>query len=222
MNDADTIEAAFADYYRTTILNEETDPNKLHDLKAALDGYQIYAREQIEQLVELYLGGAARDRLDPILDVCVAVYKNELDEDGQVDFKGKAKAFLRACGFLSSILPYTNAEWEKLSIFLTFLVSKLPAPVEEDLSKGILESIAMDSYRVEKQAAVKIVLPDADAEIEPVPTSGGGHKPEPELDRLSNILKTFNDQFGNIPWTDSDRVHNLITVDIPNRVAADK
>ena len=32
----------------------------------------------------------------------------------------------------------------------------------------------------------------------------------------------FNDQFGNIPWTDSDRVHNLITVDIPNRVAADK
>ena len=39
MNDTDTIQAAFADYYRTTILSEETDPNKLHDLKAALDGY---------------------------------------------------------------------------------------------------------------------------------------------------------------------------------------
>jgi hypothetical protein len=38
-------------------------------------------------------------------------------------------------------LPYTNAEWEKLSIFLNFLVPKLPAPKEEDLSKGILESI---------------------------------------------------------------------------------
>jgi type I restriction enzyme R subunit len=38
-------------------------------------------------------------------------------------------------------LPYTNAEWEKLSIFLTFLVPKLPAPKEEDLSKGILETI---------------------------------------------------------------------------------
>ena len=36
MNDTDTIQAAFADYYRTTILSEETDPNKLHDLKAAL------------------------------------------------------------------------------------------------------------------------------------------------------------------------------------------
>ena len=54
--------------------------------------------------------------------------------------------------------------------------------MEEDLSKGILEAIDMDSYRVEKQAAVKIELPDADAEIEPVPTTGGGHKPEPELD----------------------------------------
>jgi type I restriction enzyme R subunit len=101
-------------------------------------------------------------------------------------------------------------------------VSKLPAPVEEDLSKGILDAIDMDSYRVEKKAAVKIQLHDADAEIEPVPTSGGGYKPEPELDRLSNILKVFNDQFGNIPWADADRIETLITEGIPNRVAADR
>jgi len=119
------------------------------------------------------------------------------------------------------VLPYTNDEWERLSIFLTFLVPKLPAPVEEDLSKGILEAIDMDSYRVEKRLAVEIRLQDADAEIEPVPTTGGGFIPEPELDRLSNILKTFNDQFGNIPWTNADRVHKLITEDIPERVAAD-
>jgi len=221
MNDSDTIREAFADYYRTTILAEETDPDKLHDLKAALDAYQVYGEPQIEELVRLYLDGADRDRLDPILDACVAVYKDQLDEDGQVDFKGKAKAFERTYGFLSSILPYTNAEWEKLSIFLNFLIPKLPAPIEEDLSKGILESIDMDSYRVEKQSVVKIQLPDEDAEIEPVPTSGGGHVPEPELDRLSNILQAFNDQFGNIPWADTDRVHRLITVDIPQRVAAD-
>ena len=108
---------------------------------------------------------------------------------------------------MSSILPYTNADWEKLSIFLNFLVPKLPAPEEKDLSKGILEAIDMDSYRVEKKAVMKIQLADQDAEIGPVPTSGGGHKPEPELDRLSNILKAFNDQFGNISWTDADRVH---------------
>lgn len=221
MNDSDIIREAFADYYRTTILAEETDPNKLHDLKAALDSYQVYAQAQIDQLVGLYLSGADRDKLDPILDACVIVYKEQLDEDGQVDFKGKAKGFLRAYGFLASILPYTNAGWERLSIFLNFLVPKLPAPKEEDLSKGILDAIDMDSYRVEKQSVRRIQLPDEDAEIEPVPMTGGGGKAEPELDRLSNILKTFNDQFGNIPWTDADRVHKLITQDIPNRVAAD-
>jgi len=175
----------------------------------------------MEQFVELYLGGADRDKLDPVLDACVAVYNQDLDEDGQVNFKGKAKAFTRTYSFLASILPYTNAEWEKLSILLNFLIPKLPAPVEEDLAKGILESIDMDSYRVEKKAAMKIQLADEDAEIEPVPTSGGGHSSEPELDKLSNIIKTFNDQFGSISWTDSDRVHRLITQDIPTRVATD-
>jgi type I restriction enzyme, R subunit len=222
LNDVDTIQEAFADYYRTTVLSEETDPNKLHDLQAELDGAQVYTGEEIDGFVELYLGGAGRERLDPVLDACVAAYREHLDEDGQVEFKGNAKAFLRTYGFLASILPYTHAGWEKLSIFLSFLVPKLPAPREDDLSRGILEAIDMDSYRVEKQAAMRIQLPDADAEIDPAPTVGGGRKPEPELDHLSNILRAFNDQFGNTDWEDRDRVHRLITEDIPAQVAADE
>ena len=41
MNDTDAIRDAFSDYYRTTILSDETDPDKLHDLKATLDGYEV-------------------------------------------------------------------------------------------------------------------------------------------------------------------------------------
>jgi type I restriction enzyme, R subunit len=152
MNNTETITAAFSDYYRTTVLSEETDPNKLHDLRAASDGYQVHSSEQVETLVHLYLEGANRETfLDPILDTCVAVYKERLDENGQVDFKGKAKAFTRTYDFLASILPYNNAGWEKLSILLAFLIPKLPAPIEEDLSRGILEAIDMDSYRAEKR-----------------------------------------------------------------------
>ena len=51
--------------------------------------------------------------------------------------------------------------------------------------------------------------------------SGGGSRPDPELDRLSNILKTFNDQFGHILWEDEDRVRRLITEEIPAKVAED-
>jgi type I restriction enzyme R subunit len=221
-NDTDTIQASFSLYYRTTVLSSETDPNKLHDLKADLDGYQIYDDGQVARLVELYLGGANREQVDPILDACVAVYKESLDEDGQVDFKGKAKAFVRTYDFLAGLLDYKNASWEKLSIFLNFLIPKLPAPKEDDLSKGILESIDMDSYRVEKKASMKIALADENAEVGPVPTSGGGRKPEPELDLLSSILRNFNDQYGNIAWADDDRVKKLITEDIPAKVAADE
>ena len=221
LNDADTIREAFADYYRATILADETDPNKLHDLQADLDGAQVYSKEQVEELVRRYLGGEDRDRLDPILDACVAVYRSELYEDGQVDFKGKAKGFIRTYSFLSSILPYSNAEWEKRSIFLNFLVPKLPAPEEPDLSKGILDAIDLDSYRVEKQAMQRIMLPDEDAEIDPVPNGGGGHHAEPELDRLSNILQAFNEHFGDIKWEDADLVRQLIIETIPERVRED-
>ncbi len=219
-NDVEGIVESFADYYRTTVLSEETDPNKLHDLKASLDGWQVYSPEQAEELVSLFLSGAQRDKLDPILDACVAVYLERLDEDGQVDFKGKAKTFTRTYDFLASILPYSNPGWEKLSILLNFLVPKLPAPKEEDLSKGILESIDMDSYRVEKQAIQKLALPDENGVVEPVPVSGGGRKPEAELDHLSNIIKSFNDQFGTT-FEDTDRIVRLIRTDIAPKVAAD-
>ena len=219
-NNSEAITLAFQDYYRTTLLSEETDPDKLHDLKAALDSAQVYSPEEMQKFVELFLGGAERDKLDPILDACVAVYIGTLDEDQQVDFKGKAKTFCRTYDFLASVMTYTNPHWEKLSILLNLLIPKLPAPKEEDLSKGILEAIDMDSYRVEKKAVMKIALEDKDAEIEPVPTSGGGAKPEPKLDRLSNILKTFNDQFGTL-FTDADRVARRIRDDIAPKVAAD-
>ena len=218
-NNSEGITLAFQDYFRTTLLSEETDPNKLNDLKAALDGAQVYSPEQIEQFVALFLAGAERARLDPVLDACVAVYTSTLDEDQQVDFKGKAKAFCRTYDFLASITPCGNTGWEKLSILLNLLVSKLPAPAGEDLATGILDAIDMDSYRVEKKAVLAMPLADSNAEIDPVPVEGGGHKGQPELDQLSNILKIFNDNFGTL-FDDGDRVAKRIREDIAPRVAA--
>jgi type I restriction enzyme R subunit len=222
MNDTDTIQASFEPYYRTTILSEETDPNKLHDLKAELDGAQVYSWEQVAGLVDLYLLGADRDQLDPILDTCVAVYNESLDEDGQVAFKSQAKAFVRTYSFLSSILDYSNADWERLATFLNFLIPKLPAPREDDLSRGILEAIDMDSYRVEVRSALDIALADANAEIDPWSVEGAGFAVEPELDRLSSIIQTFNDLWGDTEWEDGDKIRKVISEEIPAKVAADQ
>ncbi len=100
-------------------------------------------------------------------------------------------------------------------------MTKLPAPAEEDLARGILDSIDMDSYRAEKMMTIRVQVPDADGLLQPVPTSGESRRPEPELDRLSNIIKDFNDIFGDIEWTDKDRIYRIVTEDIPAKVAAD-
>lgn len=201
-------------------MSGETDPNKLYDLIATMEEYQVYSTAHVEQLVDLYLNGAERDRLDPILDACTAVYKN-LDTEEQIKFKSSAKAFCRTYGFLGAILPYGDADWEKLSIFLNLLIPKLPSPRDDDFSEGILDVIDLDSYRLEAQESMSIKLEDADAEVAPVPAGSAGHIVNPEMDLLSIILNDFNDMFGNIDWKEPDNVRRQI-IAIPDMVAKDE
>lgn len=219
-NKPEMIEKAFSRYYRTTILSGETDPNKLYDLVAVMEGYQVYTEDDVSRLVNLYLDGADRDKLDPTLDACTAIY-NQLETDDQIKFKSAAKAFVRTYGFLGAILPYGNADWERLSIFLNLLIPKLPSPREDDLSQGILETIDLESYRNEARESMSIILDDADAEVDPVPVGKVGHIVEPELDLLSVILSDFNDMFGNINWNDADNVRRQI-LEIPAMVSKDE
>lgn len=219
-NKTSTIQDAFTKFYRTTILSGETDPNKLYDLITLMESYQVYDNNDVEHVVDLFLGGAERDRLDPLLDPCVATY-DELEMDDQIKLKSAAKSFVRTYGFLGSILPYGNVDWEKLSIFLNLLIPKLPSPREDDLSEGILSTIDLDSYRNEAQEAVAIKLEDEDAEIAPVPAGKVGHIVEPELDPLSKIIMDFNDMFGNIQWNDADNVQRQI-LQIPAMVSRDE
>lgn len=219
-NNPAMIEEAFSRYYRTTLLSGETDPNKLYDLTATMEEYQIYSEAHVEKLVDLYLNGAERDRLDPILDACAAIYK-DLDTEDQIKFKSAAKAFCRTYGFLGAILPYGNADWERLSIFLNLLLPKLPSPRDDDFSEGILDAIDLDSYRLEAQECMSIKLEDADSEVPPVPAGKTGHIVNPEMDLLSIILNDFNDMFGNINWNDADNVRRQI-LEIPDMVAKDE
>lgn len=219
-NKTETIEKAFSKFYRTTILSGETDPNKLYDLTSLMESYQIYSCEEVAHVVDVFLSGADRAQLDPVLDSCVAVY-SELDTDDQIQFKSAAKSFVRTYGFLGAILPYGNVEWERLSVFLNLLIPKLPSPREDDLSEGILQTIDLDSYRNEAQEAISIKLNDEDAEIGPVSSGSTGRIAEPEMDPLSQIIYSFNEQFGNIQWSNADNVRRQI-LQLPVMVSQDK
>jgi len=213
-NESNVIHDAFAKYYKTTILSGETDVNKLNDLIDTIEPYQIYMQSEIDKFVEMYLNNVCREKLDPILDECTERYK-ELEMEEQIEFKSSAKTFVRTYNFLSSILPYSSVEWEKLSIFLNLLVAKLPSPSGDDHTNEIVEDVDLESYRVVAQETMSIALEDENAEIAPVPV--GTDVGVPELDTLSNILASFHEQFGDIPWTDEDKVKKQIA-DLPNAV----
>lgn len=70
--------------------------------------------------------------------------------------------------------------------------------------------------------SLKIAMDDIDVTVESVPPGGSGGFCEPDLDKMLNIIKTFNDLFGNIEWKDEDKIRKVITEEIPARVAQDK
>lgn len=173
-------------------------------------------------MVGRFLKDAPRETIEPILEEIAKRYWEDLEEDEQVEFKSRAKAFLRAYNFLAALLDYTVAEWEKMAVFLNLLVPKLPAPVEEDLSQGILDTIDMETYRLEVKETRAIALPKEEGEVEPVPNSARARVPEPELEPLSEIIREFNERFGNIDWNDEDKVVRFVFEEIPEELKKDE
>jgi type I restriction enzyme R subunit len=88
------------------------------------------------------------------------------------------------------------------------------------LSRGILEAIDLESYRLEKKNEVAIVLENADGKVE-APSTGIAGAAEPEIDTLDNIISSFNDISGNIAWEDKDNVAKQINA-IPEMVIRDE
>ena len=210
VNDVNIIKQAFDRYYKTTILSGETDSNKLNDLIDTMESIQVYTTADVDAFCELYLGDADRGMLDPILDKCVEIYKNDIDFEEQIEFKSSAKAFVRTYNFLAAIMPYGSLGWEKLAIFLNLLIPKLPSPEGEDYTKGLLEDVELESYRAQAKEAIRIQLDNENGEINPIPVGTSVGINVPELDTLTNILKEFHDIFGNIEWTDEDKIKKQI------------
>lgn len=207
-NEPEHILEAFQPYYKETKLEGETDPNKLHNLLSLLDGKYIYEEDEVDRLVELFLKNSPRSFIDSIVDKSVERY-TALSEEDQVEFKSGVKSFIRTYNFLASILPIGQVDWEKKVIFFEQLIHRLPTPEGDDWSAGILESVDLESYRLEKKNTIDIILEDEDGKIEGLGI-GAGKKNEVELDTLENIISTFNDIFGNIDWQDKDNVARQI------------
>ena len=220
-NDPEVIKQSFQEYYKTTVLVGESDVNKLNDLTETIEGYNFYVQDDIDKVVELKLSGSDEDRpnIDAILDGVTMRFKEELDEDEQIDCKSAIKNFCRCYPYFSAIMPFESPDWEKQYVFYSLLVKKLPKLKIDDCTDGLLDNVDFDKYRMVKEEERQLVLENENAEVKPVPVGLGMGMPQPEMEALSNIVKDFNELFGNIDWKNRDEVQRQIN-ELPKRIAS--
>ena len=203
VNESAEIQDSFEPFYKTTLLSDTTDPNQLFDVKDALADYQLYSDDEVKRYASLILGNAPVNELHAMLDVSVGRFK-QLSKDEQYDVIAKVKTLTRMYAFLSQIVPFESVELEELYIFLNHLKDKLRPDKAEDTTSDLLSNIDLDSYRVQLVATQNIALA-GDAELQPLgpETAGAG---EVEIDSLSGIVKSLNEKFGDIEFTDGDKL----------------
>ena len=219
-NDPEMIREAFQRYYKTTILEGESDVNKLNDLTGTIEAFNFYTQDDVDQVATLKLMGTDDDRpkIDAVIDAVVVRFKTELNEDEQIKCKSALKNFNRCYPYFSAIMPYESPEWEKQYVFYSLLVKKLPKLKIDDSTDGLLDNIDFDKYRIVKEEERAIELDNENTNVKPIPVGSVGGKPQPEMDALSSIVKDFNDTYGNIEWKNRDEVQRQIE-ELPARIA---
>lgn len=196
-NTVDDIKAAFDPFYTATTLSEPTDVNVLHDLKDVLDDFGIYDWAEVTTFNEKFFASAEAEELHPIIDTVVARFEADLDDEQRIDFKIKAKQFVKIYAQVAAIIPFNNVGWEMLHWFLKFLIPKLKVKdPDQDKLDELLNSIDLSTYGLERsRLEVKIGLDASETELEPQnPNVRGGHFGDGDKDPLDEIVRAFNER----------------------------
>jgi type I restriction enzyme, R subunit len=203
VNNADEILAAFQPYFQTTLLEEQTDPNRLYDLQTQLEAFEVYTDKDVDEFAEIfYTPDMPLEALQPILDRVVLIwgYKPEADRE---DFRSSLQKFIRLYGFISQIITFEDVDLEKLYVFAKALNRKLPRR-KNPLPYEIRDSVDLDSFRLQETYSGSIVLEPVEGVV-PGFTNGSMGQTEEELDLLSHIVKTLNETHG-VNLSEEDKV----------------
>ncbi|HWP91552.1 MAG TPA: type I restriction endonuclease [Thermodesulfobacteriota bacterium] len=203
VNEADDIQNAFQPYYETTILAEETDPNKLYDKQSELEQFNIYTGNDIEDLARvLYDENESKEKMQPILDRVVSRFI-EKEENEREDFRATLQSYIRLYSFVSQLISFEDVELQKLYDFAKLLNRKLPKR-DGRLPSEIQYAVALDSLRIQRTYTGKLLLEKKNAFIPGITSTVPHHKEEPK-DILSNIIRELNEVHGS-NLTDDDKV----------------
>jgi type I restriction enzyme, R subunit len=203
VNEPEDVQESFQRFYQSTILDGETEPNRLYDLVRDISDFHLYTPEDVNSFCQIFFD-PKRDEgsLHPILDSVVDKFQNIEDDEIKEEFRSKIQSYVRMYGYLSQIISFTDVELEKSFVFLKFLNKKLP---KRDIGKlDISDTIDLDSLRIQKIHEKDYGLTSIDTVVDPPDFEGGGVS-EPKYDFLSEIINQINTTHG-INFTDEDKV----------------
>lgn len=223
-NSVDDIKAAFDPFYTATSLSEATDINVLHELKDELSDVGVYEWFEVEEFVKRYFNNEDAQKLSPIIDIAAVRFNVELglENDAKIDFKIKAKQFVKIYGQVASIMPYEMVVWEKLFWFLKFLIPKLKVEdPDAELLDELLESVDLSSYGLQRvKLGYSIGLDSEETELDPQnPNPRGAHGTEKETNPLDEIVNTFNERWFQ-GWSATPEEQRIKFVNIAESVKA--
>ena len=192
VNEPEQIQEAFQQYYQTTMLAEETDPNRMYDLQSELEGVAVYDEDTINQFCLIFYDPDQPDELlQGILDGVVERWA-ELETEDREEFRSTLQSYIRLYGYISQLITFTDVELEKLYIFGRSLNKKLPKRDHPDL-RDVLAAVDLDSFRVQRtHEALQLSLKEGDSEVDGFGSDVATRR-DPEQDFLSNIIKKLND-----------------------------
>ena len=203
VNDPDDIRESFQRFYQSTILDGETDPNRLYDTQREIYDFHLYTHEDVNRFCEVFYDpNRDEGNLHPILDQVVDKFKSIEDDEVREEFRSQIQSYIRLYGYLSQIITFSDIELEKSFVFLKYLNKKLP---KRDTEKfDISDTIDLDSLRIQITHDRMEELESTDTVLEP-PTFSGGDVVEPVTDLLSEIINQVNNTYG-INLTHDDKV----------------
>jgi len=194
-NDVEAIKEAFEPYYETTILSEATDPNLLYEREQQLDDFGVYTRDDVNAFAKVYFAPKATQdklyaRLGPIVERTKAML-----EDERAAFRGCLNDYVRAYAFLSQVMPFTDADLEKLYQFARYLRRLVPVQGPE-LPREVQQKIDIDSYRIQKSSSGEIRLDERTGRLHPMTSKDLLGPSDEDLEPLSRIIQELNERFG--------------------------
>tara|TARA_B100000963_G_scaffold358607_1_gene383661 strand:+ start:739 stop:3654 length:2916 start_codon:yes stop_codon:yes gene_type:complete len=201
VNKPESVKESFQPYYKNLILGEETDPNQLYKIEEEIKNFDLFSIENINDFLKIFYNEHEKqEKLQGILDTVSDKFRN-LENSKQKEFRGYIILFVRIYGFLSQIITFKDIELEKLYIFLTYLIKKLPYTESEKIN--INSYVDLEFFKIQKKFEGNLTLDKSNTTIDPM-KAGKIQVTEEEHDTIENIIKEINERFAS-DFTDDDK-----------------